>query len=214
VIDLRTNVPAENVRLLASAANLVIRNDLNPTLGRALMTAATILLAGGDFFAPPYTYPNLTSTDLPVLNEYVDYFNRLRSGSLFLTNKLSFWSEYSLERFIYFLLPFLLLLGLSVLYFPALWRFYMRGKLLPSYKILRSVEVKLPDMDINATDAAIARLNKLEMNVTQRVRVSAAYLPEIFLLRSHIRSVIVDLLRHKKELESPSHSGGSHVEPG
>ncbi len=32
------------------------------------------------------------------------------------------------------------------------------------------------------------------------MRVSAAYMPEIFHLRSHIRSVIVDLLRHKEKL--------------
>ncbi|MBK8046878.1 MAG: hypothetical protein IPK16_06990 [Anaerolineales bacterium] len=140
----------------------------------------------------------MTATDLPVLNEYVDYFNRLKSGSLLFTNKLSFWAEYSVERFIFFLLPFLLLLGLSIFYFPALWRWYMHGKLLPSYKVLRAIEVDLPEMDVTATEDAIARITKLEANVTQRVRVSAAYLPEISLLRSHIPSVLVDLMRHKK----------------
>lgn len=201
VLDLAANIPAEDVGLVSSAANLVIRNDLNPTLARSLLAAAMLVHAGGDYFAQPYTYPNLAATDLPVQPEYVDYFNRLKSGSLLVSRDLPFWTAYTLERFIFFLLPLLLLVGLLVLYFPALWRFYMQGKVLPVYKDLRAVEVALPEMQAAEVEATVERLNSLEQHVTQRVRVSAAYLPEVFHLRSHIRSVIVDLLRRKQELE-------------
>jgi uncharacterized protein len=201
VIDLEANIPAEDVRLLSSAANLVIRNDLNPTLARSLMTAALLIHSGGDYFAKPYTYPDLAATDLPVHREYVDFFNQLRSGNFSFSSSLPFWSAFAVERFIFFLLPLVLLFGLLILYFPALWRFYMQGKVLPVYKQLRQVEIDLPSMDHAATDAAIRRLDSLESHVTQRVRVSAAYMPEIFHLRSHIRSVIVDLLRHKEQLQ-------------
>jgi len=202
VIDLAQNIPAEDVQLLASAANLVIRHDLNPTLARSLVTAAMLLHAGGDYLAPPYTYPNLTATDLPVSPDYVDYFNRLKNGDAPFTSTLSFWAAYTAERFIFFLLPLIVLLALLVLYFPAIWRFYMQGKLLPIYKELRRIEIDLPQMDRAATDAAIQRINQLEENITQRVRVSAAYLPEVFRLRDHIRSVQVDLLNHRTRLEA------------
>ncbi len=66
VMDLGANIPAEDVRLLSSAANLVIRNDLNPTLARSLMTAALLIDSAGDYFARPYTYPDLAASDLPV----------------------------------------------------------------------------------------------------------------------------------------------------
>lgn len=204
VLDLQKDVPAEDVGLLSSAANLVIRNDLNPTLARSLLTVATLIHSGGDYFADPYTYPNMAATDLPVQREYVDYFNRIKSGSLLVTSNLPFWTAFAVERFVFFLLPLIVLLGLLVLYFPALWRFYMQGKLLPVYKELRGVEVELPEMTAAQIDSAIDQLNALEMHITQRVRVSAAYLPEIFHLRTHIRSVIVDLLRQKKELEKQS----------
>lgn len=202
VIDLAQNIPAEDVQLLASAANLVIRHDLNPTLARSLVTAAVLLHGGGDYLAPPYTYPNLSATDLPVSPDYVDYFNRLKSGDAPFTSSLSFWAAYTAERFIFFLLPLALLLAVLVLYFPAIWRYYMQGKLLPVYTELRRIEIDLPEMDRAATDAAITRINKLEENVTQRVRVSAAYLPEVFHLRNHIRTVQVDLLNHKTRLET------------
>jgi TRAP-type uncharacterized transport system substrate-binding protein len=201
IIDLGANLPAEDVRLLSSAANLVIRNDMNPTLARSLMTAAVLVHSAGDYFAKPYTYPNLAATDLPVQREYVTFFNQFRGGSIAFTNNLPFWTAFAVERFIFFLLPLLVLLGLLILYFPALWRFYMQGKVLPVYKQLRRVEVKLPAMDLAATEAEIERLVLLEKHVTQRVRVSAAYLPEVFHLRSHIRSVIVDLMRHRQELQ-------------
>lgn len=202
VIDLEKNVPGEDVQLLASAANLVIRHDLNPTLARSLVTAAVLLHAGGDYLAPPYTYPNLSTTDLPVSRDYVDYFNRLKSGDAPFTSSLSFWAAFTAERFIFFLLPLIILLAVLVLYFPAIWRFYMQGKLLPIYTELRRVEIDLPQMDMAATDAAIARIGRMEENVTQRVRVSAAYLPEVFHLRNHIRTVLVDLSNHKSRLEA------------
>ncbi len=202
VIDLEKNVPGEDVQLLASAANLVIRHDLNPTLARSLVTAAVLLHAGGDYLAPPYTYPNLSTTDLPVSRDYVDYFNRLKSGDAPFTSSLSFWAAFTAERFIFFLLPLIILLAVLVLYFPAIWRFYMQGKLLPIYTELRRVEIDLPQMDMAATDAAIARIGRTEENVTQRVRVSAAYLPEVFHLRNHIRTVLVDLSNHKSRLEA------------
>ena len=202
VIDLEQNIPAEDARLLASAANLVIRHDLNPTLACSLVAAAMLLHSSGDYFVPPYTYPNLTATDLPVQPDYVDYFNRLKSGDLPFTSTLSFWAAYSTERFIFFLLPLVVLLGVLILYFPAIWRFYMQGKLLPIYQELRRVEIDLPQMKMSDTDNAIQRLHTLEANVTQRARVSAAYLPEVFHLRDHIRSVLEDLQRHKHTLEA------------
>jgi len=201
VFDLGQNIPAEDAQLLASAANLVIRRDLNPTLARSLITAAMLVHSAGDFLAPPYTYPNLTATGLPVSPDYVDYFNRLKNGDAPFTTTLSFWAAYTAERFIFFLLPLIVLLTLLVLYFPAIWRFYMQGKLLPIYKDLRSVEVELPQMTMAETEAAITRIHALEETVTQRVRVSAAYLPEVFHLRSHIRSVLVDLQIHKRRIE-------------
>ncbi len=204
VIDLGANIPANDVRLLSSAANLVIRNDLNPTLARSLMTAAVLIHSAGDYFARPYTYPDLAASDLPVHREYVDFFNQLKSGSFAFTNNLPFWTAFAVERFVFFLLPLVLLFGLLILYFPMLWRFYMQGKVLPVYKQLRQVEIDLPTMDAAAADAAIQSLVALEAHVTQRVRVSAAYMPEIFHLRGHIRSVIVDLLRHKDKLQAGS----------
>lgn len=114
---------------------------------------------------------------------------------------LPFWTAFDVERFIFFLLPLVVLFGLLILYFPMLWRFYMQGKVLPVYKQLRQVEIELLMMDAAATDAAIQHLSVLEAHVTQRVRVSAAYMPEIFHLRSHIRSVIVDLARRREKLK-------------
>jgi TRAP-type uncharacterized transport system substrate-binding protein len=199
-IDLGANIPPDDISLLSSAANLVIRNDLNPTLARSLMTAAVLIHSAGDYFARPYTYPDLAASDLPVHREYVDFFNQLKSGNTAFTNNVPFWTAFAVERFVFFLLPLVILFGLLILYFPLLWRFYMQGKVLPVYKQLRRVEIDLPTMDAADTDGAIQHLSALEAHVTQRVRVSAAYMPEIFHLRSHIRSVIVDLLRHKDQL--------------
>ena len=82
VIDLGANIPADDVHLLSSAANLVIRNDLNPTLARSLMTAAVLIHSAGDYFARPYTYPDLAPATCPCTGNMLTFSINSRAAVL------------------------------------------------------------------------------------------------------------------------------------
>ena len=200
VVDLALDIPAEDTTLLASATNLVMRRDLNPTMGRSMIIASLLLNAQGDYFSMPYSFPNLEATDLPVLKEYVDFFDRVKSGAFSLESRLPFWVAHTIERLIFFLIPIALLLGLLVIYAPALWRWHMRGKVLPYYKQLRKIEIDLPNKSVEQIDAALDQLARLDAELAGRVRVSVSYLPEVYQLRVHVRYITDDLIRRREQL--------------
>jgi TRAP-type uncharacterized transport system substrate-binding protein len=200
VVDLERDIPAEDTTLLASATNLVMRRDLNPTMGRSMIIASLLLNAQGDYLSKPFAFPNLEATDLPVLKEYSDFFDRVKSGAFSLESRLLFWVAHTIERLIFFLIPIGLLLGLLVLYAPALWRWHMRGKVLPYYKQLRKIEIDLPNKNVEQIDAALDQLARLDAQLARRVRVSVSYLPEVYQLRVHVRYIVDDLIRRREQL--------------
>jgi TRAP-type uncharacterized transport system substrate-binding protein len=200
VVDLERDIPAEDTTLLASATNLVMRRDLNPTMGRSMIIASLLLNAQGDYLSEPFAFPNLEATDLPVLAEYADFFDRVQSGAFSLESRLPFWMAHTIERLIFFLIPIGLLLGLLVIYAPALWRWHMRGKVLPYYKQLRKIEIDLPNKSVEQIDAALGQLAGLDAELARRVRVSVSYLPEVYQLRVHVRYIVDDLIRRREQL--------------
>jgi hypothetical protein len=200
IVDLAQDIPSEDKTLLASATNLVMRRDLNPTMGRSMIIASLLLNSQGDYFSKPYSFPNLEATDLPVLKEHLDFFDRVKSGAFSLESRLPFWVAHTIERVIFFLIPIGLLLGLLVIYAPALWRWHMRGKVLPYYKQLRKLEIDLPHASVEQLDSSLERLAQLDAELAHRVRVSVSYLPEVYQLRVHVRYIVDELTERREQL--------------
>jgi len=201
VVDSRQDIPAEDIALLASATNMVVRRDLNQTQARSLIAASLVLNAQGDIFSEPLTFPNFEGTDIPVLQEYVGFYNRIKSGGPSLEMKMPFWVAHAIERLIFFMIPLGLLLFLLVTRSPALVRWHMRGKVLPYYRLLRELEMDLPTADLAQIEAARVRLAGLDAELMRRVRVSVAYLPEVYQLRLHARYVADELEARKAQLQ-------------
>lgn len=200
IVDLSQDIPPEDKTLLASATNLVIRRDLNPTVGRSMIIASLLLNSEGDYFSKPFSFPNLEASDLPVLPEYASFFNRVKGGGFTLEANTPFWVAHTVERLIFFLIPVGLLLLLLIAYAPALWRWHMRGKVLPYYKQLRKIEAEIPDANPQQIDAALDELATIDAELARRVRVSMGYLPELYQLRVHVHYVMDELVRARDQL--------------
>jgi hypothetical protein len=201
VVDSRRDIPAEDKVLLASATNMVVRRDLNQTQARSLIAANLVLNSQGDIFSEPLTFPNFEGTDLPVLQEYVGFFNRIKSGGLSLEIDAPFWVVYAIERLIFFMIPLGLLLFLLVTRAPALTRWHMRGKVLPYYRKLRRLELELSQANLAQIEEAQAQLAALDDELLEHVRVSVSYLPEVYQLRLHARYVASELEARKVQLQ-------------
>lgn len=212
IVDLAKGIPSEDKTLLASAANLVIRRDLNQTMGRSMIIASLLLNAEGDYFTKPFSFPDLRATDLPVLKEYADFFERVKSGRFSLEARIPFWAAHTIERLIFFLIPIGLLLFLLVAYWPALWRWHMRGKVLPYYKQLRKLEIDLPAANVEQIDRSLDQLARIDAELAQRVRVSMAYLPEVYQLRLHVRYIVDEFSRRREQLLAGQSTSGAPID--
>ena len=107
LLDLRENIPPENVTLLSPSAMLVAREDINPRVVELVLKVAQAVHSPGSLIDPPLKFPTLEGVDVPV-NEAADTY--LTSGESFLSRNLPYRA-----------LRWVLLLRLLVLPLVAIW---------------------------------------------------------------------------------------------
>jgi len=140
LLDLKDNIPPENITLLSPSALLVARDTINPRLVELVLKVAQAVHSPGDLLDPPLKFPSLEGLDVPI-NEAAETY--LTSGESFLSRNLN----YHALRWV--LLLKLLLLPLLAVWLPLLrlapliasWR---KGRWLKRYYArLRDVEGRL-----------------------------------------------------------------------
>ena len=107
LLDLRDNIPPENVTLLSPSAMLVAREDINPRVVELVLKVAQAVHSPGSLIDPPLKFPTLEGVDVPV-NEAADTY--LTSGESFLSRNLPYRA-----------LRWVLLLKLLILPLVAIW---------------------------------------------------------------------------------------------
>ncbi len=107
LLDLRDNIPPENITLLSPSAMLVAREDINPRVVELVLKVAQAVHSPGSLIDPPLKFPTLEGVDVPV-NEAADTY--LTSGESFLSRNLPYRA-----------LRWVLLLKLLILPLVAIW---------------------------------------------------------------------------------------------
>ena len=105
LLDLRRDVPAEDVTLLSPAALLVCRADLHPRVIEMLLKVAGAIHGPGDLLSAPLRYPSRDGIDIPLHETAARYF---ASGESFLSRVLPYWA-----------LRWVFLVPLLAVWFPA-----------------------------------------------------------------------------------------------
>ena len=99
-VDLVDLWPKEDVNLVSTEANLLVRNDLHQDLVRLLAFAAVEINSPGGFFARPDEFPGTENTDLPVSKEGKTYLQRIKNGEFTLDRYLPFWAAAMFDRYL------------------------------------------------------------------------------------------------------------------
>jgi TRAP transporter TAXI family solute receptor len=198
--DIVANVPREDVKLVTTRANLMVRAGFHPDLIRLLSIAALQFHSPGNLFAEPDEFPNTTYTDLPVSREAKAYLDSIKSGDSTLDRYLPFWLAALIDRYLLFVVPLLLifvpLLGRS----PLLYQWYMRNKINRWYKFVHSMELRVNAMEMPEIDAAIVELEGLDDTLARELTVSTTYMPSVYDLRTHVQYVIGQLQKRRQKL--------------
>jgi len=106
LLDLRRDVPAEDVTLLSPAALLACREDLHPRVVEMLLKVAGAIHGPGDLLNAPLRYPSRDGMDIPLHEAAARYF---ATGESYLSRVLPYWA-----------LRWVFLVPLLAVWFPAM----------------------------------------------------------------------------------------------
>lgn len=184
VVDLGTDRPPADLRMVGTHAALVVRADLHPALVQLLLQAARSVHDDAGWFSRPGEFPRPGTDALPLAPEAERYY---RDGPPWLQRYLPFWVANFFDRMWIVLLPLLAaLLPLSRIV-PPLVTLRLRSRVYRWYANLRALE-----REIERPDADFARLGdeieRLDMQ-TERIGVPLSFTNELYDLRAHIHLV-------------------------
>lgn len=190
VVDLAGNVPAHDVRLVASTTSLLAREGTHPALLTLFAQNAQTLHGGAGWFNRAREFPSTRHSELPMAKEGERAINE---PVPLLQRYLPFWISNLIER-MWLVLGILLavMLPLSRVV-PPIYQFRVRSRVFRWYGRLREIENDLESGKALPQDLLVA-LDTLEAHV-EKVSVPLSYADELYALRNHIHLVRRKLLR-------------------
>ncbi|MGI9517789.1 MAG: TAXI family TRAP transporter solute-binding subunit [Pirellulaceae bacterium] len=186
VVDIESNIPDRDIRLLAPTANLVARNDLHHALIPLILQAVQQVHESNGLLVRSTPFPNPQYTDFPVNDDARRYF---RSGPSLLFRYLPFWLAAWLDRVKLILLPLCTLLIPFIKAAPPIYRWRIRSKIYRWYRVLHDIDMEIKERG-HRVDANrfLSRLSELEQELFE-VSVPLSYMEEFYNLRLHVAFV-------------------------
>jgi TRAP-type uncharacterized transport system substrate-binding protein len=197
-VNPQRDLPAQDITLLSTTANLVIREDLHPALAYLLLEAARDVHKSATLLNKPAEFPNPRGTDFPLADEAQRYY---KDGRPFLQRYLPYWAANALQRLILILVP-LLAIAIPVLKtIPSLLDFKEKNRLYRRYGVLLDLERDLRARQLNEAEIleASARLDKVEHDISE-MKFSLDFSDRIYTLRQHVDYVRAQLQKEKESL--------------
>ena len=190
VVDLATNVPTRDVRLVASTTSLLARDGTHPALLTLFAQNAQKLHGGSGWFNRAREVPNSRASELPIAKEGDRAMNE---PVPLLQRYLPFWVANLIERMWLALgLLLVVILPLSRIV-PPLYQFRVRSRVFRWYGRLRDIETQMEARTTGPTELLQA-LDTLETQA-EKVSVPLSYANELYALRSNIHLIRKKLLR-------------------
>jgi TRAP-type uncharacterized transport system substrate-binding protein len=188
-LDLEHNIPDRDVVLLATTANLVVRQDLHPALAYLLLNAATELHGRPTLFSHRRQFPAPADSELPLSPEAERFY---RSGPPFLQRYLPYWAANLVDRLFVLLLPAVAVLFPVMRLLPGVYSWRVRSRIYRWYGRLKEMELELEEPpDREQLEAMLRRLDQMDEAVSQ-IDPPLAFSENLYIFRQHI-----DLVRER-----------------
>ncbi len=185
-IDLVRDIPAEDMRVLAPMATLLVRSETHPALIDLLMQAAAEVHGAPGVFQRQGEFPRAGHSDFPLSREADRYY---KSGKPFLQRYLPFWAATLVDRMVVMLVPLLAVLLPLFKFAPSLYGWRVRSRIYKRYGELKFLESELDEMPLrHSRDEWLQRLDAIERGVN-RMPTPLAFADMLYTLRVHIRLV-------------------------
>jgi TRAP-type uncharacterized transport system substrate-binding protein len=181
-VDLASDQPPLDVRLVAPTAMMVAREGLHPALVQLLVQSAAQIHGGAGWFYRKGDFPNTRSVSLPISAEAARFY---RDGLPWLQRYMPFWMANLVGRMWVVLLSIIAVLIPLSRIVPPLYQFRVRSRVFRWYGQLRALE---ESVGRRPSDELQHELDEIERKVGL-VRVPLSYADELYSLRSHIAMV-------------------------
>ncbi len=196
-VDAVSQTPPQDITLLATSANLVVRQDTHPAIAYLLLEAARDTHKGATLLNRPSEFPHTRGTDFPLSEEAVRYF---KDGRPFLQRYMPFWLANALQRLLLILIP-LAAIGIPVIkLIPELLQFREKNRLYRHYGQLLNMETDIRSRQLSQQeiDEARTQLNRIEARISTS-KFTLEFADRVYTLRQH-----VDYVRNQLQNEQDS----------
>lgn len=184
VVDLASDLPARDVRLVAPTTTLLARPDVHPAILQLFSQASLGFHGGAGWFSRAHDFPNTANTQYPLAKEAE---RTIQNGVPLLQRYLPFSLANLMERMWLALgIIIAVLLPLSRV-IPPLYEFRIRSRVFKWYGQLRDIEGRFRT-EPGAASALVAELDQMEERVG-KISVPLSYTDELYALRNHIHLV-------------------------
>ena len=184
VVDLATDLPAQDVQLIATTTTLLARSDVHPALVQLFSQTARQLHGEAGWFSRTREFPNASHTEFALSPEAQ---REMTNGTPLLQRYLPFAYANLIERMWLALgLILAVLLPLSRI-LPPLYQFRIRSRVFRWYGQLRDIEDRA-SQGSESLDVLLKELSELESRVG-KIAVPLSYADELYALRDHIELV-------------------------
>jgi TRAP transporter TAXI family solute receptor len=199
-VDPVSKTPEQDVTLLTTTANLVVRQDTHPAIAYLLLEAARETHKGATLLNRPTEFPHPRGTDFPLSEEATRYF---KDGRPFLQRYMPFWLANALQRLLLILIP-LAAIGIPVIkLIPELLQFKEKNRLYRRYGQLLKMEADIRSRQLSLAEITAARadLNQIEDHIS-RTKFTLEFADRVYTLRQHVDYVRGQLQKEQELLET------------
>ena len=203
-VDAVSNTPDQDITLLTTTANLVVRQDTHPAIAYLLLEAARDVHKGGTLLNRPSEFPHPRGTDFPLSDEATRYF---KDGRPFLQRYMPFWLANALQRLLLVLIP-LAAIGIPVIKFiPELLQFKEKNRLYRRYGDLLRIETEIRARQLSEQEIAseFKRLDQVEHDIST-MKFTLEFADRVYTLRQHVAYVRGQLRLEQEQFDAPKTS--------
>jgi len=192
ILNLSQKMPPQDIHLLASTTNLIVRKSLHPALIYLLLEAAVEIHGNAGWVNKRGEFPSPKEVDFPSSN-YAERF--YKSGRPFLLDYLPFWVATFVDRTILILVPAAFVLFPLIRSIPWLYSWRNRRKFYRWYGELKNLESEVVEnLESEKMPVYHGRLDQIEASIN-KIRVPVAFFGEVYKLKEHVALVRGKLTR-------------------
>ena len=192
LIDIRRNLPAQDITLLATTTTLAARQTVHPALIALLMKAMHETHSDAGLLQSANEFPSTKDVDLDLNKDAEHYY---KSGPPLLQRYLPFWLATLIDRAALVLIPLLAVLIPVARAVPQIFNWRLRRRIYRWYGELNFLETQLREQPgIMDVASVLKQLDHIEDKV-QRGKLPLTFAEHAYVLKEHIDFVRRRLLR-------------------